>query len=199
MSHSQLRRAKVLTLIAGIAVGGLTLLAWTMPWFVVTLVNASTQGGQLEVTGEHAAPALAALGLAGLALVGALAIAGPVFRVVLGVLEAAIGISVCLSAWGAITDPIAAAAPLVSEHTGISGSQSVSGLIESATPTPWPVATVLIGALSIVLGALIVVTAGRWPSRPSRYQAVRLEDAQEPRSAVSDWDSLSDGDDPTSR
>ncbi len=193
------RRLKPISLLVGLALGGATLLTWTMPWFVVYLTAGVTGQEAIEVPGDIAAPALAALGLAGLALVAALAIAGPLFRVVLGVLEVGIGVCVFLSAWGAISNPVTAAAPLVSETTGISGAESVRTLIESATATAWPATACALGAATVMFGVFLTATASRWPTKANRYQAVHLESADEPRTAVSDWDSLSDGDDPTSR
>jgi hypothetical protein len=193
------RRLKAVSLVASILLSAMTLLAWTMPWFDVVLGGAEASRPSIQVTGEVAAPALAALGLAGLALVAALAIAGPVFRIVLGLLEAVIGACVGWSAWGAISDPIAASAPLITETTGISGGQSVAALVETAGATPWPAATVVVSVLMILTGIFTVATARRWPGAASRYQGVRIDDPDAPRSAVSDWDSLSDGSDPTSR
>jgi hypothetical protein len=193
------RRLKIIGLIASILLSALTLLAWTMTWFDVVLGGTEPARLAISVTGEVAAPALAALGLAGLALVAALAIAGPVFRTVLGLLQAAIGACVAWSAWGAIANPVAASAPLVTETTGISGARSIEALVESVAATPWPWITMVVCALMVVTGIFIVATARRWPGATSRYQGVRFEDPDAPRSAVSDWDSLSDGSDPTSR
>ncbi|HEU4807089.1 MAG TPA: Trp biosynthesis-associated membrane protein [Homoserinimonas sp.] len=193
------RAWKPVSLIASILLSALTLLSWTMTWFVVSLGGAESSRPAISVTGEVAAPALAALGLAGLALVAALAIAGPLFRIALGVLQAAIGACIGWSAWSAITDPVAASAPLVTETTGITGGQSVEALVDAAAATPWPGITLAISALIFLTGVFIVVTARRWPTAASRYQAVRFDDTDAPRSAVSDWDSLSDGSDPTSR
>ena len=76
-------RVKLLLIVAGAALGALLLLSWTQSWFSLVL-----DGGQrLDVPGQSAAPALSALGLACLALAGALAIAGRVLRIVLGVIE----------------------------------------------------------------------------------------------------------------
>jgi len=193
------RRLKAVSLIVSILLSALTLLAWTMTWFQVVLGGAESSSTEISVTGEVAAPALAALGLAGLALVAALAIAGPVFRMVLGVLQAAIGACVAWSAWGAISDPVAASAPLVTETTGISGARSIDALVETVAATAWPGITMVVSALMVITGIFIVATARRWPGPTSRYQGVRLEDPDAPRSSVSDWDSLSDGSDPTSR
>ena len=193
------RRLKAISLIVTILLSALTLLAWTMTWFQVVLGGGESASTEISVTGEVAAPALAALGLAGLALVAALAIAGPVFRMVLGVLEVAIGACVAWSAWGAISDPVAASAPLVTETTGISGARSVDTLVESVAVTAWPAVTILVSVLMVITGIFIVATARRWPGPTSRYQGIRVEDPDAPRTSVSDWDSLSDGSDPTSR
>ena len=77
------RRAKYLTLLALVVGSGLTLLASTQPWFVVHLTDVGEHSATISVAGSAAAPALTALSLAGLALAAALAIAGPVFRLVL--------------------------------------------------------------------------------------------------------------------
>ncbi|MHA6668086.1 Trp biosynthesis-associated membrane protein [Homoserinimonas sp. A447] len=193
-----IRRLKPISLLLSLLFSALTLLSWTMTWFVVNL-GGEGAGQAIPVTGEVAAPALAALGLAGLALVAALAIAGPAFRIVLGLLQVAIGASIGISAWGAIVDPVAASTPLVTQTTGISGGESIEALVTAASTTPWPAITMVISVLMALTGVLIVVTARTWPTATSRYQSVRLEEADAPRSAVSDWDSLSDGSDPTSR
>jgi hypothetical protein len=91
------RKLKNRSLLAGIVVSGLTLLAWTGQWFTLRLAASGAGRPTLAVTGDAAAPGLIALALAGLALVAALAIAGPVFRAVLGVLQAVIGFAVALS------------------------------------------------------------------------------------------------------
>lgn len=193
------RRLKPISLIASILLSAVTLLSWTMTWYELQLDDVEASQIAISVTGDVAAPALAALGLAGLALVAALAIAGPAFRVVLGVLQAAIGACIGWSAWAAIIDPVQASAVLITETTGISGGHSVDALVASASATAWPALTVAVGVLMILTGIFIVATSRRWPGATTRYQATRFEDAEAPRSAVSDWDSLSDGSDPTSR
>jgi uncharacterized membrane protein (TIGR02234 family) len=193
------RRIKPVSLLAALAVSAATLLCWTMTWFIITLDESDAVTDAINVTGETAAPALAALGLAGLALVAALAIAGHVFRIILGVLQAAIGGSVVWSALSAIIDPIGVSASLITETTGIAGTESVKALVGSVDATFWPVATLTLGVLTILCGIFIVSTSRRWPQAASRYQATRFEETDAPRSSISDWDSLSDGSDPTSR
>lgn len=185
-------RMKLLLVLAGIAFSGLTLLAWTQEWFSITLLD----GGVLRVTGEIAAPALTALALTGLVLVGALSIAGPVFRVILGALQALLGFTVALSALLAINDSVRASAAAITTATGVSG-ELVGEQVGATVTTAWPMIALIAGALLIATGVLVVATARRWPGSTRKYQAVRLTPAEGSRTAVDDWDSLSDGEDPT--
>lgn len=197
-----------------LAASGLALLAWTQVWVNVTVGQDGSARQSLAVSGSTAAPGVTALALAGLALAGALSIAGPVIRVVLGALEVLLGASVVLSAVLAITDPAAASAGAVTDATGISGAASVVDAVASAAVTPWPFVALFAGVVMAGAGIGVLVTARRWPGPTSRYQAVRIE-AAEPgeatdadghgaagtpapeRDAVDDWDGLSRGEDPT--
>lgn len=191
------RRVKPLSLLAAAALAGAGLLAWAMPWFTVRLASTETATTVIEVAGDTAAPAVAALSIAALALVAALAIAGRYFRVALAVLQALIGLGIVVSAAGAIGDPRRASAPLVTAATGIDGADSVAASIAQISTGPWPAVAVAVGALMIVLGAAILATGRLWPGPSRKYQTGAADGVDAPRTAVSDWDSLSDGDDPT--
>jgi uncharacterized membrane protein (TIGR02234 family) len=191
-------------ILAVIAASGLALLAWTQVWATlwIALDGSSTQA--LEVTGSVAAPGLTALALAGLALAGALTIAGPVIRIILGLLEILLGASVILSAWLAIADPIGAGSAAVTAATGIAGSESTRAGVSAAALTGWPFLALGAGILMLLVGLLVCVTGRLWPGPPNRYESTRFEpvsveaspDAR-PRDAVDDWDGLTRGDDPT--
>lgn len=184
------RRFKFGSILAAIALSALTLLAWTQVWFTITLES----GQSVAVAGDVAAPALTALALSGLALASALAIAGPVFRVILGGLQAAIGALVVTSAALALGNPITASATAVTAVTGVSGADSVAALVLDVSATAWPAIALVVGLLLTSLGIAIVATARRWPVASRKYQAVQFDD-----DAVGAWDSLSDGRDPTQR
>jgi uncharacterized membrane protein (TIGR02234 family) len=190
-------RLKPLSLLLAALLAASGLLAWAMPWFTVTLAGSDIAVNELSVSGETAAPALAALSVAGLALVAALAIARPVLRMVLGGLEALIGIGVVVSGASALAEPIAASAPLVTQMTGLDGTESVTAAINSISTGPGSIIAVVAGILMIALGTAIAITTRRWPGASHKYQATGGEGSDEPRSAVSDWDRLSEGDDPT--
>ena len=211
------RRLKLGHILVVLAASGLALLAWTQVWVNATVAQTGSTGQNLEVAGSTAAPGVTALALAGLALAGALSIAGPVIRMVLGVLEVLLGFSVSLSAFLAITDPAAASAGAVTDATGISGADSVVDAVAEASVTPWPFVALLAGVVMAGAGVGVLVTARRWPGPTSRYQAVRFEAAEPggatdahghvdadgagpsvpPSDAVDDWDGLSRGEDPT--
>ena len=188
------RRLKLTSILLGIVLSAAVMLAWTQLWFTADLET----GQSLEVAGDVAAPALTALALSGLALAAALALAGTVFRVILGGLQAAIGALVVTSAVMALADPVAASSRAITDATGVSGSESVAALVTSVVATAWPAVALAAGILMALLGVFTAVTARRWPASSRKYQAVRMAPA-DGESSIGDWDALSDGRDPTSR
>lgn len=201
------RRIKLALILGVLVASGIALLSWTQVWILADVATSGSARDSLEVTGSTASPALTALALAGLALGGALTIAGPVIRVVLGLLEVLLGFSVFLGAFLAVTDPAGASAAAVTAATGISGRESIEAAVIDPTVTAWPFLALAAAVLMALVGVAVVVTARRWPGPTTRYQAVRLEPARPAgddaaaaaptRDAVDDWDELSRGDDPT--
>ncbi|WP_291056189.1 Trp biosynthesis-associated membrane protein [Herbiconiux sp.] len=177
------RRLKLLTILVVLVASGLTFLAWSQSWGSLTLIAGSNTETTLDVPGSAAAPALSALSLAGLALAGALAIAGPLIRIVLGALEVLLGASVLWSAIGAIADPVGVGASVVTSSTGVAGTASIRELVTPASTSVWPALTVLFGAVMVLAGLLIIATVRRWPAAGRRYQAVTFEGADGRRSS----------------
>jgi hypothetical protein len=188
------RRLKLSLLLGSLVASGLVFLGWTQEWFSVAIVD----GPLLSVQGDVAAPAVSTLALTCLVLIGALSIAGPFFRPVLGVLEILLGIAVVFSGVLALTDPIAASASAISDATGIAGATSLPSLVASLAVSAWPWVSTIGGGLISLLGLTVILTSRQWPASTRKYSAVRVEPV-EGRTAVDDWDSLSDGTDPTSR
>lgn len=203
-------RLKLAVIVATVVGSALALLSWSQPWFVLRLADAPAQGGgeAIDVAGSVASPALAALALAGLALVAALALSGPAIRVVLGILEVVLGGCLLLAAAIALGSPVAAVAPAVTEATGVTGAQPTAELVAAVTPSAWPAAAIVGGVLLVVAGLAVLVTGTRWPASSRRYRGARLAgtddagpaDADQRAAsdrAIDDWDELSRGDDPT--
>lgn len=179
--------------------GALVLLAWSQPWFTLSLAAGSGDGEPLIVRGDIAASGLVPLALTTLALVAALAIAGPVFRIVLGVLEALIGGCIIAVSVVAISDPVAASSAAVTELTGVSGQDSVAALVEEVSTSLWPAVAVVLGAAVVLVGSFVAVTAPRWPASGRKYNRTRTAPVDDAAAVdpVAEWDALSDGDDPT--
>ena len=182
------RRLKLALVVAGAALGALVLLAWTQPWFAIVLDGEQS----LSVTGQDAAPALSALGVAALALAGALAIAGHGVRMTLGVVELLLGAAVTAISAAALGDPVAASASTVTEATALAGADSVAALVQSATASAWPWLAIVFGVLLVLVGGAVVITSRRWPGPTRAYDSGSAETG-----TAGAWDALSEGDDPT--
>ncbi|MET0934154.1 MAG: Trp biosynthesis-associated membrane protein, partial [Mycetocola sp.] len=165
------KRAKYVLILASLLLSGLALIAWTQTWLTVEL-QAGAPTSTVAVDGAIAAPALAALALAGLALSAALAIAGLLFRIVLGVLNVLLGGCIALSAVLVLRDPVAASEAAVTNVTGIAGSDSIAGLVSATSLTPWPAIALATGILLALVGVAVIFTAKRWPSSSRKYSAV---------------------------
>ena len=184
-------------MLAGVVLSALTILTWTGQWFSLTIDGSAATQSHLSAAGDVAAPALVTLALAGLALVGALAIAGPMIRYVLGAVQTLLGVTIVLSAVSALRDPVAASASLITEATGVSGAGPIAALVRSVSVTAWPAITIVVGALVVILGLFLLFTGRFWPVSSRKYQAVRLERQAVGENPAADWDSLSNGTDPT--
>lgn len=191
------RRMRAVLLGATALLAGLMLLAWSQPWFTLTLSSSSGDPTPLEVRGDVAAGALAPLALAVLAVVAALALSGRVFRIIFGVLEALLGVCVVAATLVTLGDPAAASASAITEVTGIAGSDSVAALVAEVATSAWPFVAIVIGALTVVVGGAVVATARRWPVSGRKYTRTRVA-ASDASDSVAEWDALSEGDDPTS-
>lgn len=207
------KRGALLTIVVG---AGLAMLAWSQVWFSFDLaLGAQAYSG--EVHGDVAAPAVMALALAALAVLAALALAGVIFRYILGALLALVGAVLVLQSFLAVGNPVPAIAPEVTAASGLAGEQTIADAVAagSVSVTFWPWVAVLAGVVIAAAGVLAIVTARRWPTGGRRFRTTALEQvdaeaglddrpevAQAPASTDSDrrveqWDALSHGDDPT--
>lgn len=192
-----MRRGR-LSSVLGILLGsGLLLISTTQTWFDVV---AGPDGASIAAPGSTAAPLLAPLALAGLALGLALSLVGTVLRYALAVLAVAIGATSAVTAFTiAATAPITAVAPSVTEVTGIAGTPSLAEIVTSMIATPWPWIAGFAGSLIAIVGVYALVTARMWAQSGRRYESDTAASgrAAPPTDAVGVWDDLSRGDDPT--
>jgi len=191
------RRARLVGVLAAVAVGAIGVISSTQTWLVAVLDEDAQR--ELAVAGAAAVPVLAPFSLAVLALGAALSIVGLLLRYVFGGLMVVIaGILGYLSAQVAFTAPVAAVASTVTSATGITGTDAVAALVSSVTPTPWPAATLASCAVLLASGLWVLATARRWVFSGRRFKP-NAAAASRPVDAVDSWDDLSHGEDPTAR
>lgn len=164
------RRVKYSTMLLLLVGSGLALLAATQPWFTVRLTDTANHTTTIGVAGSVAAPALTALALAGVALTAALAIAGPVFRIVLALLGVLLGVSVLISAITALSDAVRASSSAITTATGVAGDASIRRLVHAVEVQFWPWPAVVAGVLVILASAAVVVFSRVWPGPSRKYQ-----------------------------
>lgn len=198
------RTLRSVTIFTGLACAILALIAWSQPWYSVTLAGQFEGHPALQVGGDVSAPAVAALALASAAGFAAIAISGRFFRAILALLEIALGASIAYSAILAVASPLGSVGSAVTDATGLAGLDAVESLVGSLTATAWPFVSLFAGAILAVLGIFILATGRTWPQSGRRYESVRFEKTDDSSisssdAAVSDWDELSGGTDPTSR
>jgi hypothetical protein len=190
--ESRARKLRLYTILTIGLVAVLTLLTTTQTWWTLHLATRS-----LPIAGTVAAPALAALALCALVLAAALALAGPVFRLILGLLQLLLAFTVVFTTILSLVHPDEPSESAVQTATGIAGSSSIAPLIKSVAQTPWGFVAVGLGIVAFLVGIWLLATFRLWPTASRKYQAVRFAAADGPRDAVVDWDALSNGADPT--
>lgn len=185
------RRARSIAFLGGIAGAALTLLALTQPWLGVHVAGTDA----LAVGADVAAPAVSALAVASLALVGAVAIANTALRWILAAIQIVLGLGVVFATLSALSDTVGAAIPAVSGVTGISGETSVRELVTAVDVALWPWLAIAAGGILMLTGAWTAMTARSWPGSGTKYGGTATVGSTP---TVSEWDALSEGADPTS-
>lgn len=200
------RRAKPVLLLALVAADLAVLLGWSQNWFSLRIRPGAIGTASVSLDGQTAAGAAAPLALSGLALVLALLLAGPVFRVVLGVLQALLGLCVLAQAWIALADPAGSATTTLVQLSGNADQHAARAIVVGVTNTPWPAFTLAVGVVLVLLGLGVTATGAGWPNPTSRYSRTRAvqqgpaaHEAPAAKDTIAEWDALSAGDDPTDR
>jgi len=200
------RRSRPLVVVAGLAVAGIIMLAWTQTWFTVDLHAGAAVTSRVDADGAAVVPQYTALAIASLALFLAMTIAGRVVRIVLASIEVLLGLGVVWSGISALADPVAAAKGAVGAVAGVSDLTAVRRVVDSVEVSAWPAVGIVGGVLAVLLGVVALVVQRSWPGPSRKYGAATAGAAAEARTvapverdAIVDWDDLSAGVDPTER
>lgn len=198
-----IRRARFAAVVSLVLSGAVVVISSTQTWLTVVLDDGAEHA--LQVPGSAAVPVLAPLGLAVLALGGALSIAGVVLRFVFAVLTALIALAIgWSSAQVVLGPPVSAVAATVTEATGITGAEAVAELVAATIQTPWPVITAGTALVLLAAGVFTLATARTWKGAGRRYRTddstqIAAVPGSRPHDAIDSWDDLSRGEDPTDR
>ncbi|GAA3902532.1 Trp biosynthesis-associated membrane protein [Microbacterium invictum] len=207
MASALVTRARMIAVTIILAAAAVTLIGSTQTWLDVTLREGTHP--VLAVDGATALPLLAPLSLAALALALALTIVGRVLRWLFGALAVGIGVVLAVGSAQIVADaPVTAFATVVTEATGLSGTETVRGLVSTVTTTPWPAVTVVTAAIIALGGVFTLMTAHTWGRSGRRFRtdaATTVEGTaapagragSRPHDAIDSWDDLSRGEDPT--
>lgn len=196
------QRGSKFLLISAIAVaGGLALLASVQIWIHIAFLPGVSTVERLVIPGQKVSSALTLIALAVLASALVLTIAGTMFRRVLGVLLVLLGGGLGMIATSTIVSPLESARSQVEKVSGISGAGQAA-LLDSIAVTVWPAVMIGIGVAIALTGVLVTVLSGRWKAGGRKYEASAARTPAKKRTTeepdrISDWEALSDGDDPT--
>lgn len=200
-ARSRKPSSKLLALGAIVLAAALALLTSVQRWLDIKFFTGVASAESLSVSGQELSPALTLLALAALASALVLTIAGPIFRRVIGVLVAVLGGGLAAIGLLTVTQPLAGARAAIEAVTGITGDDQF-GLVRATVVSAWPTVAGLSGIVLVFAGLWIVIFGGRWFSGGRKYQPAEAGGRASSRGAagsdrISDWDALSDGDDPT--
>ncbi|KTR86598.1 Trp biosynthesis-associated membrane protein [Leucobacter chromiiresistens] len=190
-------RRKPLTIAAVALTGALGLLAGSQTWISFMLDGTHS----LEtVAGHEVNAAVSPISIAIVAAALALTIAGPVFRRALGVLVVLLGAGLAALTISVLAAPLTAITGTITDLTGISGDATTSLVLWSSV-SPWAWVCVAAGVLAALLGLVVAVFGGAWASGGRKYGAAANAAGSGARPGapdrISDWDALSEGDDPS--
>jgi uncharacterized membrane protein (TIGR02234 family) len=181
------RRLYAPVVLALLAIGGLALLASTRTWLHATVETSGLPADVVVVGGRDAAPA--AFGLALVVVAAAVAVLATARWARRGVGVLVVVASVAGAAIALAADP--SGGPLraiLAESPAFTGRN-----IPPVTETAWQLVTGLAFIAAAVLGVLIVVLAGHWPTMGGRFESPAA-----PAETEDDlWAALDEGRDPT--
>ena len=182
--------SKPVVLLLGV-LGALVALAASRGVWIEGTVDDVAGAARAQATGTEAAAGLAGLALVGAAAVVAAVTSGRVGRLVASV--ALIGVVVVIAVLVArvLLDPADVLGSVAGSRSG------TSALLEaSATTTIWPWVAALAAVPFALAAAGALLSGGRWQALGATT-ARSGTDRTEPTSSTSDWERLSEGEDPT--
>ncbi len=182
------RRELALAVVLCLVSAALLLVAAGRTWATLALPRAGLPSAGAAVTGRELAPVGVAAGILALAGAAALLAARRLGRLAVGVVLAVAGAAVLSFVR---LDPAPAARRWAAARFG--DSEQAPGVVTSA----WPAVALVGGALLLAAGTLAAIRGRRWAAMSSRYERAPATAPSSGAGAVSAWDALDRGVDPT--
>ncbi len=171
----------------------LTVIAAGRPWIEGTVDDAMIGGSLQQVGGDEAVTGIVALGLVLLAGAVAAAATRTVGRRVAAVILLLTALFLGALVLRVIMDPSAILGSAAAADTGRTGSLTATG-----EATGWAYLALVPALLGLVLAALAGRGATAWPQPSSAYDRPETErPGKRGERVTSDWERLSEGEDPT--
>lgn len=181
--------------LATLAAGGTAFLAAGRTWASADVRAEGLAPAEVAVSGADAQPLVSALAVVVVTAALAILAAGPRMRRAVGVLTVLVGVLgvvlVVRAAGSMLDEALRSAAEESPAYTG------PASLGDDVARSPWYLVAIVAFVLVVVLGALTVRFAGRWPTMSSRYEAPSAR-RDVPVTGEGDmWKAMDRGDDPT--
>lgn len=185
----------------------LALIGSTQTWVQVTLTAGAAAVREVSVSGSAANAALTPIAVAAVITAVVLAIAGNVFRYVLGALTVLFGAAITVMSWSATNNPVSLASSRIAEVSGLTGVRQTE-IVQSSSLSAWPWLTVLAGVIVLLAGLIALLTMRTWPVGGRKYQSstepqqfthpqMASADSHAQPDRIAHWDAQNDGEDPT--
>ena len=184
------RRGFLGVLITCVLAAVVVLVAAGRVWGRAELTTVTGSLDRVSVTGHGAEPALPALGVALLVLTAGVVAARGWLRRIVGCVVVSVGAATIALAIASRSD--------VAKELG----RRAFAVAHTSVPTRtsgWAVLTAVAGLVAVSCGALTVAVGARWPGLGARYDAGGARGVQpvSGSTAMSEWDALDRGEDPT--
>ncbi len=205
------------TLVAFIVLALSALISATQVWVIFTFKPQASVVPELAVSGSEAAPIVFALSVAAIASALVAAIASKILRIFLILVVFAAGAGLTILTIFTVADIVATSASILSSELGLAGATTLQREIDAVTLTVFPYATLTLGGILTLLAGLAIAPSLHWVSSGRRFSKQRVSgqsqgselrtvDAPGENSGsqhsveldrFSDWDALTDGEDPS--
>ena len=194
-------RSKAYVLIFSFLLSLAVLLAWSQSWVNLTISFSASLVPQ-QLSGEVVAPALPGLVFLNIASIAVIAISGKLLRKILSGVLMLSGLGIFVISVNVISDPVQSSLSQLSIISGINNPDELIALVEESLVTPWPFISAVSSLILIATSVIIFFTSAKWISSSRKYDTssqvpTTVDSAPQSEKNISQWDTLSQGSDPT--